>query len=216
MKLYDSTNAAAIPADAAAVAGYGNGTYAWSPADWQRWAHVPTLMIDVKNENIGQVLDVERGDAVPADAPAWAARARERGVMVPLIYCSRAAWQSVIDAFIHDGVAQGGYWIADWTDEPHQTEPPASLVQYTNPPLSGGHYDISIVEDESVLVPASAAPITAPPGTYTWIIDWIPAGVPVPALPGLVKHTTVVASDAQQAIAQAPQGSTFVGVHGPY
>lgn len=215
MILYDSTNAADIPASAQAVAGYVNGAYAWTNADWHYWSKVPTLRIDVLNQGVGNVLDVERGDATPADAPLWLNRARARGIALPLIYCSLAAFPAVIDAFARTGVPEGGYWIADWTGLAHQVTPPASIVQYADPAHgSGGHYDVSTVFDPHVLSTPWWSPPLVPIGP-AWVLQYVPPGVPLPATVAQLVTVTVHAPDAASAEAQVPAGGTLFAVHGP-
>lgn len=212
--LYDSTASADIPSSAEAVAGYANGQFAWSRADWDRWSHVPTLSIDVLNEGVGNVLDVEQGDATPADAPAWLAGARKRGIALPTIYCNLATFSSVISEFLRQGVPQGAYWIADWTGGAHQVSPPASAVQFADPASSGGHYDTSVVFDLRILRPPAAL-LTPPPGPQ-WLVNYLPVGTPTPAPWSAVVTIGVDAPTAEAAMATIPPGSTLVGVHGPF
>lgn len=212
--LYDSTNAHDIPAMAQAVAGYVNGAYAWDETDWQMWEHVPTLRIDVLNEDVGNVLDVERGDATPADAPVWTNRARARGIELPVTYCNLATFPTVIGEFRRMGIPEAAYWIADWTGAVHNVTPPASAVQYAYPPESGGHFDLSVVYDGRILLPPASS-VAAPTGP-SWVVQYIPPGVPLPASVGQLVTVTVRAADSDAAEAMVPAGGTLFAVHGPF
>ena len=70
--MYDSIHASAIPANAKMVAGYVDGLFKWSTADWARFPHAVKVRIACfGHTDSGQVLDVEAGNATPAQAPAW-------------------------------------------------------------------------------------------------------------------------------------------------
>lgn len=140
--MYDSVTASDIPDNAVAVAGYANGEFAWSDADWARFPTAAKKSISVTPfENVGDVLDVENGDADPSQAPSWAAGRFAAGIR-PTIYCSLSAWPQVIAAFEAQGVAQPDYWIASWDGDP--TIPPGAVAkQYANDSMAGGHYDLS-------------------------------------------------------------------------
>jgi hypothetical protein len=148
--MYDSTDAQAIPIDAAAVAGYVNGAFAWSAGDWARFVAASKLGIDVQNAGAGGCLDIENGDASIGDAPAWVRGRWAAGIDHPWLYISRSQWQSLHDAMTGAlGTGDWGYFVADWTGEPHELALPdgtkADAVQYDHPPHSGGHFDLSTI-----------------------------------------------------------------------
>lgn len=118
--MYDSTNPANIPAEAPMVAGYDNGPQSQWPAEgWDRWpASTVKVHITISADADGDVLDVETGDASPADAPGWATRQRDRGAW-PVVYMNRATWPAVQDAFSAAGVDAPGWWLADPTGLEH-------------------------------------------------------------------------------------------------
>jgi len=115
--LYDSVNSAAICENAALVAGYVDGAFAWTDQDWARHPSARHVRIAVfADTDDGDVLDCEQGDASPRECPAWIAMRQAAGLAVPTIYCS--LWtmpfvQTACDGLVYD------LWIADWTDEPH-------------------------------------------------------------------------------------------------
>ena len=145
--LYDSVTAADIPADAEMVSGYVDGRYRWSPSDWARFPHAVQVRIAVSaSTNDGDVLDVEPGDATPAQCPDWIRMRQAAGLPRPTIYCNRSTMGAVQDAC--RGLSYS-LWIAEWTGSAHPILG-AVAVQYASPGTgSGGHYDLSAVYDDS-------------------------------------------------------------------
>jgi hypothetical protein len=88
----------------------------WSAADWRLFPESTRRVEIVKkaSTNAGHVLDVEPGDATPAQAPGWAAMRRRSGFAYPTIYVNKSTWPQVIKAFKDQGVPQPLYWIAQW------------------------------------------------------------------------------------------------------
>lgn len=169
--LADSTDSAALPAGLSYYAGYTNGRYANDGPIRSRFPGAVVLAIDVLNAGVGQVLDVETGDAVPADAHGWAAARIGRGVARPIIYAS-------LD--IHETrIAPGPFlrWTAHWTGRPHVCSPTAcgstitaDLTQYDDKGPAGEHYDrsqLSPAFTAAYPVPAPP-PAPAPPPSSTW------------------------------------------------
>lgn len=145
MILRDSIDATLIPRDSDAVAGYGDGVYSWSPSwrDGSNWWDLfppttPRLVIVVSAAHAGDVLDVEFGDAAPADAPAWCDRFQRPGRRLPSLYHSRQLRDQVLAA-----MAGRPYdWWAATLDG--TTDVPGGVaVQY----VDRGAYDESLVID---------------------------------------------------------------------
>lgn len=145
--MYDSITPTAIPTTAAMVAGYVDGLYAWSAAGWARFPHAVHVPIACfASTNAGVVLDVETGDATPAQAPGWVQRRRAAGVD-PTVYCNLSLWPAVRRAFDTAQVPQPHYWIAHYGAGP-VIPPGAVAVQYADPAAgSGGNWDLSAVAD---------------------------------------------------------------------
>jgi len=140
--MYDSVNPSRIPRDAQIVAGYVNGPYAWSDTDWALFPNAVHVGIAVRaSYNGGQVLDVEAGDALPAQAPGWVEMRRVVGVD-PSIYCSESLWPSVARAFNTAGVVAPHWWIAHY-DGIGVLPTGAVAKQYRNTP----DWDLSVVAD---------------------------------------------------------------------
>ncbi|OLE23438.1 MAG: hypothetical protein AUG49_16005 [Catenulispora sp. 13_1_20CM_3_70_7] len=147
MILRDSTNPFDIPLDGLdAVAGYGDGPFAWSSAGWARFgAHIVPLSIVVSAAHAGDVLDVERFDATPAEAPGWADRFRRPGRRRPTIYCNRATIGAVRQAM----AGRPFDWWAATLDGTLNGTDGAVAVQWKGQNLTGGHYDESLILDPS-------------------------------------------------------------------
>lgn len=156
--MYDSVTASDIPSAAACVAGYINGLYAWSDADWARFPNARQVRISVdpvKDE--GDVLDVEPGDAGVNDAAGWIQMRLNAGHPFPVIYCSEsnvATIQSLCAGLTY------GIWSAHYTGTPYIT-PGCVATQYSNAAQSAGHYDLSLCIDE--WPPASSQPTQPAP-----------------------------------------------------
>lgn len=138
--MYDSVTAAAIPQNAAVVAGYVDGKFAWSSADWALFPNAYHVRITVFGGTLAaDVIDVENGDATPATAVQWASDIRAVG-RIPIVYCNENTWPSVETAFA--SIAPPVYWIANYDGA--QTIPNgADAKQYMNTPS----YDLSVVDD---------------------------------------------------------------------
>ncbi len=152
----DSVTAADIPvADLAAVAGYVDGVYAWSPADWARFPDpIVKLAIAVHPQDRGDILDVELGDAQPSDIPGWCDR-NPHGLnglrRAPTVYCSLSAWGTC-------KAAAGGRAVDWWIASYITTDPPGDPTQVAV--IAGavaqqfhdfGGYDESVVFDPTWL-----------------------------------------------------------------
>src|SRR5258708_18747091 len=94
--MYDGVNSLAAGIarqfpNLAKVAGYVNGIYAWSPAEWNLFPHADHVTISVTAAaNAADVLDVEVRDAAPNQAAGWIAMRKAAGLYRPTIYCSRS------------------------------------------------------------------------------------------------------------------------------
>lgn len=140
--MYDAVTAANVPPTATLVAGYGDGYYNNVAEFRARFPHATVVEIAVSSHhNLGVVLDVETGDATPAEAPGWVTMRRAAGVD-PTIYCNSSTWPAVRQAFHVAGVAEPHYWIAQYDGDP-TIFTGAVAKQYADP----GPYDLSSVAD---------------------------------------------------------------------
>jgi hypothetical protein len=118
--MYDAVTARNIPRDARMVAGYIDKIKLepWTAADWALFPNaVKVTIVKKASTNAGHVLDVEPGDATPAEAPGWVRMRRAAGAD-PTIYCNLSTWPAVRQAFIDQGVAQPHYWVAKYDNNP--------------------------------------------------------------------------------------------------
>lgn len=152
---------------AAKVAGYVNGRYAWSRAEWDLFPHADHVTISVTaSANAGDVLDVEIGDATPSQTANWIAMRKAAGLYRPTIYCSLSVVPAV-RAGTGSYVLGRDYdlWVAHYTGQPHQAYPGCAATQYE----STAGWDASLVHD-------LGWPHRKPPGTPPPAPAW-PAGL---------------------------------------
>lgn len=148
--MYDAVTAANIPSSAAMVAGYVDKIRLepWTAADWARFPNAVKVQIVKKaTTNAGHVLDVEPGDATPAEAPGWVQLRRVAGAD-PTVYCNSSTWAAVQAAFTSAGIAQPHYWIARYDGVqqlPTLNGITAVAKQYRGDVAPG--YDVSSVAD---------------------------------------------------------------------
>ncbi len=162
--MYDSVNAKAIPTSAEVVAGYVDGDYAWSEADWALFPHALKVAIAVfATTDSGLVLDVEKGNSTPAEAVGWVERRRAELPSSPVtVYCSLSNWDACRTAFADAHAPEPCWWIADWDGTPDLV-PGAVAHQYQSTPL----YDLSVTDGTwpatAAVEPVDRAPAPLPP-----------------------------------------------------
>lgn len=150
-RMYDSDNPNAIPANAPMVAGYIDGDSGrWPESAWNRFTGKKVRIARRVSTNDGHVLDVEAG--IPTVWPPnlnivkWVQMRRRAGVE-PTIYCNQLNdWPGIRQLFNATSVRQPYYWVARY-DNVAVIPAGAIAKQYANPPLAGGHYDLSVVAD---------------------------------------------------------------------
>ena len=128
-RMFDSITLDAIPDAPEAVAGYVNGSWPTFAEVKRRWPHAKHLSIAVTSSANAECLDVEPGDATPADAPGWVKRQRERGVKRPVIYCSLSMVLPVLKALAAAGIERHEIrlWTAHYTGTAHRCTPACGL-----------------------------------------------------------------------------------------
>lgn len=175
--LYDSVSASTIPVDATLVAGYVDGSYANLDAIRARFPSAVVVSIAVKYTTAAQVLDVENGDATPAQAVLWCTQTMASTSNSHLtVYCDTGTWPAVRSAFHAAGVAEPQYWIASWDGDP--TIPAGAIAkQYAN--TSG--WDKSSVADYWPGVDPAPTPTPSPAPQETDMPQWIEG----PVVPGI-------------------------------
>jgi len=124
--MYDSVSLSQVPADAQAVACYVDGKFANEAEARRRFPHAHILTIAVFAQHDAMALDIETGDASPAQAAAWYLRQKARGVTRPCLYASAFVMDTevipaIVAAQIHP--AEVRLWSAHYTHAPHVCGP---------------------------------------------------------------------------------------------
>ena len=154
--LYDAITPENIPKDAVMVAGYTSGNWPTFPRLRAMFPNAILVSIAINAQHDAQVLDVERGDALPTEAPSWCLRQLARG-QTPTIYCNTSTWPSVRAAFDSAKLSYPLWWRADYNGHA-KLEMGEIAHQYADP----GPYDISVVADYWPGVDRGPAPSPAP------------------------------------------------------
>lgn len=146
--MFDSTTPSEIPASASAVAGYVGGLWPDYEEEVKRWPHARHLAIAVNRHEDGDCLDIEKGDAVPTDAPDWLVRQEGRGVARPVTYGSQSTIAAIMEALSNARIVRSRYrvWSAHYTGVPH-VEDHADGTQWTDRALGRNL-------DESLMLPS--------------------------------------------------------------
>jgi len=175
----DSTTPADIPvAGTQLVAGYANGIYQWTPDGYARFPGIPHVYIDVNGTDPAGagVLDIEQGDASIATAVSWvkARTALKPGAYPPIIYCDRSNMGLLTEAMTAAGlhiVKDYRLWVA--TLDGTAVLPDmlgVTAVQCKGEKMTGGHYDESIVYDDTWHAPAPPPPPPPPAPQYGYLV----------------------------------------------
>lgn len=101
--MFDAIDLAQIPVGPAAAAGYVDGKWQTFPELAARYPNARLLSIAVSAEHDADCLDVETGDATPADVPGWYARQRARGTERPCIYASASVMEASVIPLVRSG-----------------------------------------------------------------------------------------------------------------
>ena len=145
--MFDSVTPTAIPKGARMVAGYVNGSYPDYAQLLKLFPDARVVSITVRADEPADVLDVERGDATPAQVPQWVTRMRQ-GLRRPIVYCSLSMMGEIEAACAAVKVSPPFYWSADWTGKPHLNSG-CVATQYASPsvpdPRFHANVDVSLV-----------------------------------------------------------------------
>jgi hypothetical protein len=127
------------------VMGYDDGN--WPDADQlaQMFGTRTVIRITTNpNDNEGDMLDIEKGDAGPDDAPGWTTRRRVAGHIGPLSYFPDSWRAQVTTAFVDQKVPQGGLFAAAYPGRGAELQEPGDVGHQYD---SNNDYDISVVVD---------------------------------------------------------------------
>jgi hypothetical protein len=123
--MFDTVTVASVPSfantAADAVAGYIDGRYADMGALSAAFPKAHHLSIAVRSSDVADCLDIETGDATPAEAAFWVRMAQAHHVWRPCLYADRSTMPQVIANLKAHGIARSAVrlWVADWTFTPH-------------------------------------------------------------------------------------------------
>lgn len=132
--MYDSTEPREIPPNPEAVAGYVGGHWPTYPELVARFPKAKRLSIAVNASENANCLDIESGDATPAEALAWCDRQHNRGVRRPCLYANlstmpavkaavgalpRSRYRLWVAHYTYVEHLPEGYDACQWTDEAH-------------------------------------------------------------------------------------------------
>jgi hypothetical protein len=190
LAMFDSVTIDQIPANAQAVAGYVNGMFQTAPELLARFTHGRVLTIAVTADADAEALDVETGDATPADTPGWHKRQRGRGVARPCIYANASTMAGGIIPLVRSGAIPRGavrLWSAHYTGVAHICGPKScGLVsidmdgtQWTDKAMGRNLDQSLLLPDFFGSIPAPE-PKPAPPAakpTVPQVREWITAGM---------------------------------------
>ena len=117
----DSVDLDMIPADTEALAVYVDGRFADVAEAKARFPHAKILSIAVFAKDDADCLDVETGDATPAQSAGWVARQLARGLKRPVLYASASVMPEILSAMKAAGVSRSllRLWSAHYTFSPH-------------------------------------------------------------------------------------------------
>jgi hypothetical protein len=189
LTMFDSTTVADIPSTGMdAVAGYVGGNWPTYAALVKRFPHLPALSIAVNSSQDAQCLDVEKGDATPADVPFWLDKqARLHPGRTPIIYTSASQIAAVRAAA---GRRRYLLWSAHYGVGEHVCGrcgyPGADATQFDDKGAHGEHIDRTVMSAAFLAAFAPKVPVlSAIPVVFRKVISIV--------LP--VHHDTGLASE---------------------
>jgi hypothetical protein len=111
--MFDSIDVSTLPAGNFAYAGYVDGYWATYSKLKAKFPHANLLSIAVFAHDDADCLDVEPGDATPAQAPAWVKRQKTPR---PCLYASVSAMNGVLSILSKAGIPRNSVrlWSAHY------------------------------------------------------------------------------------------------------
>lgn len=154
-----------------ALAGYTSGNWPTLQAATQLAERhgIRVLSVAVNSAHDAMCLDIETGDATPAEAPAWVRRQHARGVKRPVLYSSASVMGAVRAVIREAGIQRDAVrlWSAHYTGQPHICGPsscaypgcpPCDATQWLDS-LAGHNIDQSVLADDFFGAAASPLPV---------------------------------------------------------
>jgi len=181
-RMLDSTDVQNLPDGADAYAGYTSGLWPTWIALSKRFhgkAHLVSIAIDAQHHAL--CLDVEKGDALPSQAPGWVKTEHGRNVARPIVYASASAMHDIITRLKAAGIArtQVRLWSAHYGIGKHICGPNisgcgfphADATQWTDKAAGVGGSQI----DESLCAP-DFFHVPPPPELFGYLVTEAGAG----------------------------------------
>ncbi|MEU0818976.1 hypothetical protein [Streptomyces mirabilis] len=142
--MFDSVSPGNIPSNATMVAAYQDGLYANVGTMRARFPHATIVTIAVRHTSRAHVLDVETGDATPAEAVQWLTQTMHDIANGQLtLYCNMSVWPTVRAVIRAAGIREPNYWVARYDNDP--TLPAGAVAKQYIGDYHG--YDKSVVAD---------------------------------------------------------------------
>jgi len=119
--MFDNIVVSAMPVNAEAYAGYVDGHWPTFKELQTKFPHAHLLSIAVFAKDNADCLDVETGDATPAEAMVWVMRQFERGVARPVLYADASTMRVIISLMAAGNIPRSTLrlWSAHYTQHPH-------------------------------------------------------------------------------------------------
>lgn len=144
--MYDSVTVSAIPHDPFAAAGYTAGYWPTFLGLRHAYPDAHVVSIAITAGDHADCLDVEPGDATPAEAAGWVRADKAAGWPRPCVYSDWYEWTDELDpALEHAGISLRSVWRfdADYTGSAH-IDAGFAATQWTDHCLDK-HLDCSLV-----------------------------------------------------------------------
>lgn len=155
--MWDAIDITQIPPNPAAVAGYTSGRWPTYNSLVARFPHAQHLSIAISADQDADCLDIEPGDAVPAQAAAWVTRQLALGKARPCLYASAGTMGAVLAGLKAAGIDPGAVrlWSAHYGAGEHICGPGTCRLvtramdgtQWTNAAM-GRELDQSLLADD--------------------------------------------------------------------
>jgi len=177
--MYDSVDVSQIPANAQAVAGYVGGRWPTFASLLVKFPKAQHVSIAVNSSEDADFLDIENGDAVIDDAPAWFHRQIKRGVKLPGFYTSLSKIDTLLSVLEEHEIQRTAYRLisAHYTGKPHICSPSEGIrtvvdgCQYWNKAL-GKNLDVSLLDNDFFGEVPKPVNTWQPGDEKNWCIEW--------------------------------------------
>lgn len=208
-EMFDGITPGTVPPGAQLYAAYLDGDWPDFAALLAKYPDAIGVPVAVSaSYNGGKVLDVENGDATPAESVNWVLARRRAGVN-PTVYCNTSTWPAVRTEFQLRKVAEPHYWLAQYDGAATIPAAWSAAGVVAKQYADKGGYDVSVVADYW----PGIDPVPTPPPAPT-----APADLPEDDMPYLIsvtKDPTMPGEATPSAGIFTVDGGTVVHVDGP-